>query len=68
MLLLNSWIKDLKSSLAKFLPKLSNEEYRNWKLPIKPNLLLILKFIYFSNPFGMTFILRLNLPSSCIIK
>ena len=32
----------LKSSLFEFLPKLSNEERRNWKLSIKLNLLLIL--------------------------
>ena len=58
----------LKSSLDKFLTKLSNEDLRNWKLSIKLNLLLILRLIYFYNPFGMTFILRLNLPSSCIIR
>ena len=53
---------DLKSILPKFLTRLSNEELRNWKLTIKRNLLLILNLIYFSNPFVMTFILRLNLP------
>ena len=34
----------------------------------KSNLLMITKLIYFSNPFGKTLILRLNLPSSCIIR
>ena len=38
------------------------------KLPIKLNLLLTVKFIYFSNPFRTTFILRFNLPSSCRIR
>ena len=28
----------------------------------------MLKLICFSDPFGMPFILRLNLPSSCIIR
>ena len=54
--------------LLKFLIKISNEELRNQKLLIKLNLLLMLKLIYFSNPFRMTFILRLNLPSSWIIR
>ena len=31
------------------------------------NLLLIVKLIYFSNPFGIAFVLRLNMPSSCIL-
>ena len=35
---------------------------------MKPNLLLILKLIYFYIPFGMKFILRLNFPSSWIIR
>ena len=34
----------------------------------KLNLFLMLKLIYFSNPFGKMFILKSNLPSSCIIK
>ena len=54
--------------MLKFLTKLSNEELRNWKLSIKCNSLLIVKLIYFSNPFGKRFILRLNLPSSCRIR
>ena len=61
-------ILELKSILPKFLTRLSNEELRNWKLTIKRNLLLILNLIYFSNPFFMTFILRLNLPSSWMIR
>ena len=58
----------MKSYLPKFLTKIINEELGNWKLSIKLNLLLILKLIYIFNPFGMTFILRLNLPSSCIVR
>ena len=34
----------------------------------KINLLLMLKLMYFSNPFGMTFTLKLYLPVSCIIR
>ena len=68
MLLLNFWLKYLKSYLVKFLTKLSYEELRNRKLSIKLNLLLMPKLIYFSNPFGLTFILRLNLFSSCMIR
>ena len=45
---------------------MKNLEIRGYQ--IKVNLLLVLKLIYFSNPFGMAFILRLNLPSSCIIR
>ena len=37
------------------------------ELPTKLILLLMLRLIYFSNPFGMTFISKLNLPSDCII-
>ena len=46
-------------SLLKFLTKLSDQELRNWKLAIKLNLLLMVKHINFSNPFSITFILRL---------
>ena len=46
-------------SLIKFLTKLSDQELRNWKLAIKLNLLLMVKHINFSNPFSITFILRL---------
>ena len=35
---------------------------------IKRNLLLMVELIYFSNPFRVIFILKLNLPSSCIIR
>ena len=45
---------------------MKNLEIRGYQ--IKVNLLLVLKLIYFSNPFGMAFILRLNLSSSCIIR
>ena len=50
----NTW----NNFLSKFLAKLSNEELWNWKLSIKLSLLLTQNLIYFSNPFGMTFILR----------
>ena len=67
-LLPNFWLKYLKSSLPKFLTKLSNEKLRNWKLSIKLSLFLTLKLIYFSNPFSMIIILRLNFLNSCIIR
>ena len=67
-LLPNFWLKYLKSSLPKFLTKLSNEILRNWKLSIKLSLFLTLKLIYFSNPFSMIIILRLNFLNSCIIR
>ena len=55
------WLKNLKSFL-------NYEKDKNWKLSININLSLRLKLIYFSIWFGMTFILKLNLSSSCIIK
>ena len=58
MSLSNSWLKYLKSSLLKFIIKLSNKELK----------LLILKSIYFSNPLGMAFTLKLNLDSSCLVR
>ena len=60
-----------KSSLPKFLTTLSNEELRNWKLSIKLNLLLMVKIMYFSIPFGITFTLKLpflKLSNSCVIR
>ena len=60
--------KYLKSSLLNFLTKLSNKESRNWKLSIKFNSLLLVKLMHFSNPFDITFVLRLNLTSSCLIR
>ena len=47
---------------------LINEELKNSKLSIKIHLILILKLTYFSNAFNVTFTLKLNLPSSCIIR
>ena len=38
------------------------------KLSITTNLWLMLKLIYFSNPFGLMFILKLNVPSSWIVR
>ena len=29
---------------------------------------MMLKLVHFSNPFGMTFILKLDLPNSCIVR
>ena len=58
MSLSNSWLKYLKSSLLKFIIKLSNKELK----------LLMLKSIYFSNPLSMAFTLKLNLDSSCLIR
>ena len=57
--LMNSVYIDFWLSLLKVLTKLSDEELRNWKLAIKLNLLLMVKHINFSNPFSITFILRL---------
>ena len=48
--------------------KLSNEQLKTWKISIKANLLSRLKLMYFSNPFGVTFILDLNFPSFCLIR
>ena len=56
---MNSVYIDFWLSLLKVLTKLSDEELRNWKLAIKLNLLLMVKHINFSNPFSITFILRL---------
>ena len=51
--------------MRKPITNLSNKKFRNRTLSIKCNFLLILKL---SNPLGVTFLLRLNLPSSYIIK
>ena len=67
-LLYNSGIKFLKSFLPKFLTKLFNEEIKKWKLAAKINSLFMLQLVYFSNPFGMTFISKLNLASSSITR
>ena len=40
----------------------------NWKLSIKGNLLLMLKLMYFSDSFGMTFISKSNSPRFYIIS
>ena len=39
-------------------------QLKHWKLLIKINLLKMLKPIYSSNPTGMMFILKSNLPGS----
>ena len=51
--------------MPKSITNLSNKKFRNQKLSIKLNLLLILKL---SNPLGITFILRSNWPRSYIIR
>ena len=61
---LNSCDKCLTSS-DQFL---TNASRLNCMLPIKTILLLIVKTIYFSNPFGITFTFTSNLPISCMIK
>ena len=66
MLLPNSCLQYLKLSLLIFSTKLFNEELRNWKLSIKINLLLTVKFTYCSNPFRMMFISILNFPTFCM--
>ena len=53
----------------RFISSIDNEgKINDGKLSIKITLLLILKPMYFSNRFDMIFILKLNLPSSCIIR
>ena len=53
----------------RFISSIDNEgKINDGKLSIKITLLLMLKPMYFSNRFDMIFILKLNLPSSCIIR
>ena len=65
---LNSSDKHLKSLSHKFLTNASRLEFINCLLPIKTKFLLIVKAMYFSNPFGITLIFTSNLPISYIIK
>ena len=53
----------------RFISSIDNEgKINDGKLSIKITLLLMLKPMFFSNRFDMIFILKLNLPSSCIIR
>ena len=59
---------DFRQSISdKFLTNASRLQFRNCMLLIKNKFLLIVKGMYFSNPFGITLIFTLNLPISCII-
>ena len=58
---LNSSDKCLKSLSNKFLTNESRLEFINCMLLIKTRFLLIVKAVYFSNPFGMTLTFTSNL-------
>ena len=65
---LNSFDKYLKSLSYKWLTNASRLEFINCMVLIKTKLLLIVKAIYFSNPFGITFTFTSKLPISLINK
>ena len=65
---LNSFDKYLKSLSYKLLTNASRLEFINCMLLIKTKLLLIVKAIYFFNPFGITFTFTSKLPISFINK
>ena len=65
---LNSWDKSVKSLSDKFLTNAFRLEFINCMLSKKPKFLLIIKAMYFSNPFGITLIFTSNLPIFWIIK
>ena len=64
----NYFDKYLKSLSDKFLTNASRLQFINCILSVKTKLLIILKAIYFSNPFGITFTLTSNLPISWMIN
>ena len=66
-IVINTLLKYLNSSSFKFLANLSRLEFINNILSIKTILLIKVK-LYFSNPFGITLILLLNLFNSLNIK
>ena len=66
-IVINTSLKYLNSSSFKFLANLSRLEFINNILSIKTILLIKVK-LYFSNPFGITLILLLNLFNSLNIK
>ena len=65
---LNSSDRFLKSLSDKFLTNESKLEFINCILSIKNRFLLIVKAMYFSNPFGMTLNFTSKLLMSFIIK
>ena len=65
---LNSSDKYLKSLSDKFLTYKSKLVFINCILSIKTKILLIVKAMYFSNPFGITLTFTSNLPISLLIK
>ena len=65
---LNFSEKYLKSLFDKFLTNISRLEFINCILSIKIRFLLIVKAMYFCNPFGMTLTFTSNLPISFNIK
>ena len=67
-LLLNSCDKCLKSLSDKFLTNASRLEFINCIPSIKTKFLLIVKAVYFSNPFGITLVFTSKLPIPCVIK
>ena len=62
----NYFDKYLKSLSDKFLTNASRLQFINYILSVKTKLLIIVKAIYFSNPFGITF--TSNLPISWMIN
>ena len=65
---LNSSNKYLKSLSDKFFTNAFRLEFINCILSMKTKLLLIVKVMYFSNPFGIALTPTSNLPISFIIK
>ena len=65
---LNFCSKYLKSSADKFLTNTSRLEFTNCMQSIKVKLLLVVKVMYVSNPFGIAFTFTSDLPISSIIK
>ena len=65
---LNSWGKYLKLLSVRFLTNASKLEFINCMLSIRIKFLLIVKAMYYSNPFRMTFTFPPNLSVSCMIK
>ena len=65
---LNSCDKYLKSLSDKILTNASRLKFIHCMLSIKTEFLLIVKAMYFSNPFGITLTFTSDLPISHIIK
>ena len=60
--------KYLKSLSDKFLTNASRLQFIDCILSVKTKLSIIVKAVYFSNPFGITFTLTSNLPISWMIN